>query len=302
MQLNYTITHNGETWSSTSPLSEINITNGSISSSITEATTRTLNCAGKYMPNNLVIGDKTLNCANKLMADNVVITSTSAAEIDPLCFTANIEGSSITINFDGDHELNLKCSTDKVNWSEYTIGTTITFNNAGDKIYFKGNNPYGWYNYGDPCFSMDGSIAASGNMMTVIDETGESLSLADIDNCFSFCFYGCSGLTSCPTLPATELSIGCYTMMFSDCPNLTTLPALPATTLPDYCYWGMFQNCSEIKLSDTQTGEYVNAYRIPVEGTGTAGEESTFTMFGNTGGTSQGGEINTTYYTSNTIV
>jgi len=75
MALKYSITHNGNTWNSTTNLDTINLSNGSVTSSITTAGTTTLNCAGKVADNNLVIGDKTLNCAGKIMSGNVSILS-----------------------------------------------------------------------------------------------------------------------------------------------------------------------------------------------------------------------------------
>ena len=120
----------------------------------------------------------------------------------------------------------------------------------------------------------------------------------------SYMFYNCTSLTTTPSLPATTLGMRCYIQMFYGCSNLTSIPELPATTLPYMCYYEMFRYCSKIKLSTTQTGEYQNAYRIPTSGTGT-GESATAigNMFLNTGGTFTGTpDINTTYYTSNTIV
>jgi hypothetical protein len=49
-------------------------------------------------------------------------------------------------------------------------------------------------------------------------------------------FYGCTGLTSAPALPATNLADSCYNRMFYDCTGLTTAPTLPATTLAERCY------------------------------------------------------------------
>jgi len=49
-------------------------------------------------------------------------------------------------------------------------------------------------------------------------------------------FYGCTGLTTAPELPATTLASNCYSSMFNGCTGLTTAPELPATTLPDSCY------------------------------------------------------------------
>lgn len=126
--------------------------------------------------------------------------------------------------------------------------------------------------------------------------------------CYTHMFQGCTGLTQAPPLPATTLGKNCYWYMFSGCTNLTTVPSLPATTFETRCYANMFENCEKIKLSTTNTGEYINAYRIPTSGTGTTSAEADYItdyMFTNTGGTFTGTpDINTTYYlsSSNEIV
>ena len=123
------------------------------------------------------------------------------------------------------------------------------------------------------------------------------------NNCYENMFGGCTSLTTAPSLPATTLAAGCYSNMFYDCAALTTAPALPATTLAEFCYVFMFQYCTNIKLSTTKTGEYQTAYRIPTSGTGTIALDALTEMFMDTGGTFTGTpNINTTYYTSNTVV
>lgn len=150
--------------------------------------------------------------------------------------------------------------------------------------------------------------------------------------CYYYMFASCTSLTTAPELPATTLTNYCYYYMFYNCTSLTTapkikatafvsgatyscgsmlygctslvsLPALAPTTLTNYCYRYMFYGCTNIKLSTTQTGEYQTAYRIPTSGTGSAGTNSLQNMFTSTGGTLTGTpSINTTYYTSNTVV
>ena len=147
--------------------------------------------------------------------------------------------------------------------------------------------------------------------------------------CYAYMFYGCTALTTVPALPATTLTEGCYQSMFQGCTSLTSAPSLPATTLTNYCYYNMFYGCTslitapelpattlagncyqfmfggcrKIKLSTTQTGEYQTAYRIPKSGTGTTANSALDYMFDSTGGTFKGTpSINTTYYTSNTVV
>ena len=114
-------------------------------------------------------------------------------------------------------------------------------------------------------------------------------------------FTGCASLTQAPALPATTLKSYCYQAMFQNCTSLTNAPALPAITLAYSCYNMMFQNCKKIKLSSIQTGEYTQAYRIPLSGDGTTANNALTDMFTSTGGTFTGTpEINTTYYLSNT--
>lgn len=121
--------------------------------------------------------------------------------------------------------------------------------------------------------------------------------------CYYSMFRGCTSLTTAPKLPATTLTSYCYCSMFYGCTSLATVPELPATALTYYCYNGMFSGCTSIKLSTTQSDEYPNAYRIPTSGTGTTATNALATMFKNTGGTFTGAPtINTTYYTSNTVV
>ncbi len=122
-------------------------------------------------------------------------------------------------------------------------------------------------------------------------------------SCYSGMFNGCVSLTTAPALPATTLANYCYNSMFYGCTSLTTAPALPATTLAKSCYSGMFWDCTKIKMSSTKTGDYQKEYRIPTSGAGTTATSALDNMFSGTGGTFKGTpEINTTYYTSNTVV
>ena len=62
-------------------------------------------------------------------------------------------------------------------------------------------------------------------------------------SCYRGMFYGCTSLTTAPALPATTLASSCYNSMFYGCTSLETAPALPATTLASQCYYQMFYNC-----------------------------------------------------------
>lgn len=116
-------------------------------------------------------------------------------------------------------------------------------------------------------------------------------------------FVNCSSLTTAPKLPATSIWNNCYYSMFQNCTSLETLPAFPATTLYSECYAWMFSSCSKIKLSTTQTWEYQTPYRIPTSWTWTTASNALQQMFGWTWWTfTWAPNINTTYYTSNTVV
>ena len=121
--------------------------------------------------------------------------------------------------------------------------------------------------------------------------------------CYHSMFYGCTSLLDVPKLKSIALEPTCYTNMFTECVSLRSLPELPATTLKNQCYYGMFYKCSNIKISTTQVDEYQTEYRIPLIGTASGGSATVTQMFTNTGGTFTGTpSINTTYYTSNTVI
>ena len=128
-----------------------------------------------------------------------------------------------------------------------------------------------------------------------------AMSLAN--NCYASMFRDCTSLTTVPILAATTLANECYNGMFYGCTSLTTLPILPATTLPTYCYASMFRNCTNIKIALSKDDVYVNSYRIPTTGTGTASTGALEGMFSGTGGAWKGApDLNKTHFTSNDII
>jgi hypothetical protein len=164
----------------------------------------------------------------------------------PLTLTALTAGSKVTLNKVGSPPaVSLEYSTGGA-WSTYTIGTEITLTSAGDYIKFRGDNSTfstaSSYYYR---FVMSGTIAASGNVMSLVDSTCKSLTIP-CDYCFRYLFRNCTSLTTAPALPATTMTTYCYYGMFSGCTALTTAPALPATTLATYCYYYMFYGCSKL--------------------------------------------------------
>lgn len=237
-------------------------------------------------------------------------------EYNWLCFTANTAGSTVKLQkYWSPTVVNLEISTDWSSWRDYNMNSaiweTITLTNIWDKVYFrnKSSTPTEFsklnnYYY----FKFTGSIAASWDITFLLCNSGTDT--LQWDYCFMYLFANWSWqLTTPPKLTATTLTNWCYANMFSDCYNLTTLPSLPATTLPssnsgNWCYYMMFSNCSKIKISSTQTWEYQTPYRIPTTWTWTnTGWYALNYMFNNTWWTFKPTPtINTTYYTSNTVV
>ena len=235
-----------------------------------------------------------------------------------------------TKNWDG----TLEYSTDKSTWNIWN-GTEIS--SAGSKLYLRGtgNTKITGGLSSNYRFTFTGTdslkITCEGNSENLLDHktvsAGGHPTMANYcyssmfqdctslttapelpaitlaEGCYNSMFCDCRSLTTAPELPATKLAISCYGSMFDSCTALTTAPALPATRLGERCYNYIFRGCTNIKLSTTQTGEYQTPYRIPKSGTGTTATDALTDMFLNTGGTFTGTPtINTTYYTSNTVV
>ncbi|MBP5455447.1 MAG: leucine-rich repeat protein, partial [Paludibacteraceae bacterium] len=175
-----------------------------------------------------------------------------------LCFTAEEAGSEVWY----ENRINapdVQYSIDGgVHWSPWEEKEKITLENVGDKVYVRGNNPNGFSrgdispedNVGGNCtyFAMSGSIAASGSVMSLIDEDAVT-TVVPCEFCFANLFYNCTALTKAPELPAQELAPYCYEMMFCGCTNLTQAPELPSLTLASGCYAGMFYHCEGLKVA-----------------------------------------------------
>lgn len=123
------------------------------------------------------------------------------------------------------------------------------------------------------------------------------------NGCYQEMFANCTSLKKAPKIYATTTEQYTFYIMFGGCTSLEEIPVLLSTTIATAAYQNMFSGCSKIKLSTTQEGDYQNEYRIPASGTGSAPSNALSGMFSTTGGTFTGTPtINTTYYTSNTVV
>ena len=175
-----------------------------------------------------------------LLFMQIAICSTTFAA-NYLTFTAEEDNSAFSIE-DHDIKSNIFYSLDNgETWSQLTdepVGLA-----KGDRALLKGEEPDSVptkKNYSN--FKMEGLIAASGSVMSLIDGDGESKTIP-YEYCFFRLFQNCTSLTQAPELPATTLAERCYYDMFYNCTSLTQAPELPATTLADGCYFGMFESC-----------------------------------------------------------
>ena len=178
----------------------------------------------------------------------------------------------------------LEYSTDGANtWNTYDAdaGTTIQLSNIGDRVYFRagptGNTAFASSAAAYRCFTTGAKkVGAHGNIMSLLDANDPGKVILDSNYTFTRIFFGCSSLTSAPSLPATTLrnccygymfsgctslataptlsaftANNCYRNMFEGCTSLTTAPALPATELANFCYAYMFQGCSSLTTAPT---------------------------------------------------
>ena len=188
-----------------------------------------------------------------------------------LCFTSNEDNSTITTKMTED----LGTLSEPIpvivysvdngeTWKNFTFsfydnsthqftseGTTVTLA-KGEKLYLRAKSKNDSFCYTDDFttrnirFVMTGDIAASGNIMSLLDKKC-ALKKIPCKICFLSLFEDCTVLTSAPQLPATGLEEACYSDMFKGCTALVSAPALPATEISSSCYSSMFENCSALE-------------------------------------------------------
>ena len=214
--------------------------------------------------------DATWQYAQPNIPSGWTIKTTNELEQESLCFTSTGD-STVAMQQNGTPEESAnKVIQYKLNdgqWQTWDLSPVTLAD--GDKMYVKSDDarPMSEDDYIYKYFVMTGSIAASGNIMSLYDFFGSlpryafaglfknctSLTAAPelpattlAEYCYSQMFYGCTSLTAAPELPATTLASYCYSQIFSGCTSLTTAPELPATTLASYCYSQMFSGCTSL--------------------------------------------------------
>lgn len=140
--------------------------------------------------------------------------------------------------------VNLQYSTERITWNDMEsdvtipVGSTYFFRNASDEVAtdMAGTTL--------SLTSKKGKADASGNIMSLLDKTCESVTVGE--NGFKNLFKDCKVLTAAPELPATTLGQSAYESLFSGCTNLNSDFELPAETVSQDCYKNMFNGCSSM--------------------------------------------------------
>ena len=95
---------------------------------------------------------------------------------------------------------------------------------AGDVVYMRGKNDYFAFDKAVSTFDIvDGVARAEGNIMTLLDFVEPDSKILVNEHVFEHLFYGCTGLTAAPELPATTLASNCYSNMFYCCKRLNSV-------------------------------------------------------------------------------
>lgn len=210
------------------------------------------------------------------------VVAPRACPTAPLCFTAESDDAAVALmeadeddnGTDGEApEVSLEISTDGENWTEWEKPRQVALPRKGDKVFVRAageNQAFGggdqfsaWEESQDGLFyhieqffptacnrfAIVGQVAASGDVMSLLDRNGKLRSLAERPFAFWGLFSGCPGLTTPPELPAIRLDAYCYYKMFKGCTGLRAAPKLPATALAESCYHAMFEGCTGLKIA-----------------------------------------------------
>lgn len=186
-----------------------------------------------------------------------------------LSFTAEQANSTVRLDKVGSPDaVSLETSTDGTTWTDYSwtgnTGDTLTLVNVGDKVYMRAKNENDHFATDqNNCyqFVMTGTIAASGNLQTLLKADGSRIDIGTTGQGFRKLFIDCTSLTSAPELPATTLIPHGYEDLFKGCTNLSIGPTeLPAQTAVQECYRGIFSGCSSLvaapKIAAINFGAY----------------------------------------------
>lgn len=224
---------------------------------------------------------KTSSSSRTISAGTLNVTSINTATlsfVDPDYLTITSTGSTTIFlhHMGSPYSISLEYRIGDNEWASFPTVTNLALGD-GEAIQFRagseGNENFGKSrdDYWDFVIGGTGTVAASGNIMSLLDRSlsredvpeyafvklfNNNPALVDVNDLrlpstslSQFCYremFSYTGITSAPTLPAITLAKGCYSQMFSNCTKLTTAPDLPSTTLADNCYQMMFYMCDKL--------------------------------------------------------
>lgn len=179
-------------------------------------------------------------------------------------FSLTAAGGEVTINMEpsgSPSPYTMEYSTDRLHWTKFYAGTTGVIIPDGETRYFRTayntaktqiGSDYGYWTF---VMSGNGTVAAGGNIMSLLDKRCEATEVGRRG--FYRLFENCTLLTAAPLMPATVIADNSYEYMFSGCTALTEAVALPAKKVPYHGYEYMFRGCTNLKRALPITAETV---------------------------------------------
>lgn len=182
---------------------------------------------------------------------------------EPLCFTA--EGSNATValvNGSSAPSVSMEYSTDNSAWSSYTLGTTVTLANKGDKVYFRaadvnpriGNSDiYRWEAIYNNYFNCN-NVSVSGKLVSVLrKDMNESLTYTS-EPCIYKCLFRNYNSNNPHIVSAKDLQLPNLSAFSAQefmglfvGSTLSAAPAFPQRCSASFETFGyMFENCDKL--------------------------------------------------------
>lgn len=198
---------------------------------------------GNSQINKIMLGDDEVR--KVYLGDVQIYPSAPVYQHDYLTFTAVDAGA--TVRYNALANTTAEYSLDGGNTWTDAVGVTVTLQNVGDSVKYRGTITGDISTTAISRFVLNSNkkVAASGSIMSMYNNNPDDTEIAYI-RAFQCMFQNCTSLTSAPELPATTLANYCYNSIFKGCTSLTAAPELPATTLARGCYYQIFQSCSSL--------------------------------------------------------
>ena len=199
-------------------------------------------------------------------------------------FMSDAAGSTIQITQIGTYLVapDFEYSYDGFNWNTYTMESTITLSNIGDKLYIRGNNiSLGGGDNGRKQFILSGSLKVGGDLRSLLNKT-DFQSIQNLQpNAYYNIMRDCTAITDARDLKITAKNVGsgalCNTFknctnlvygpviidvenfsgkdncsqMFQGCTSLVESPILKGSILINGTFYAMFDGCTSLNKVTT---------------------------------------------------